>query len=179
MRGFARHRTGEGKAAHAIMGDVRKRRTAGASITERSATTMDAGAVTCDRAQITRDDAAPQLVRDVMLAKPKTLSGRATAGEAKAFFDNPKVVSAVVADGERFVGLLERSDLPSLLAGSTPIRTFARREVATITPDRPVTEAMEILDSRGLSRLVVLADDGQTLVGLLCLDRKRAGFCAS
>jgi len=132
----------------------------------------------CERAQITRDDAAPQLVRDVMLSAPKTLSGRATAAEVRAFFDNPKVVSALVVDGERFVGLLDRSDVPSLLAGETPIRTFARRDVATITPERPVTEAMEILDSRGLSRLVVLADDGRTLAGLLCLDLKRAGFCA-
>jgi CBS domain-containing protein len=148
------------------------RRMAGAT---QSGMAMDAS---CDRAQITRDDAAPQLVRDVMLTRPKTLSGRATAAEARAFFDNPKVVSALVADGDRFVGLLERSDLPSLLAGSTPIRTFARREIATITPDLPVTDAMEILDARGLSRLVVLDADGQTLVGLLCLDRQRAGFCA-
>ncbi len=132
----------------------------------------------CERAQITRDDAAPQLVRDVMLSAPKTLSGRATAAEVRAFFSNPKVVSALVVDGDRFVGLLDRSDVPSLLAGETPIRTFTRRDVATITPGRPVTEAMEILDSRGLSRLVVLADDGRTLAGLLCLDLKRAGFCA-
>ena len=156
-----------------MMSNEVDRRTAGG---QRSAMPMDP---TCDRAQITRDDAAQQVVGDVMLATPKTLSGRATAAEARAFFDNPKVVSAVVADGDRFVGLLERSDLPSLFAGSTPIRTFVRREIATITPDRPVTEAVEILDARGLSRLVVLDADGQTLVGLLCLDRKRAGFCSS
>jgi CBS domain-containing protein len=160
------------------MSTERRRRTVGASVTV-SAMTTDPGAVSCDRAQITRDDAAPQLDPDHKQANPKTHSARATAADARAFFDNPKVVSAVVADGQRFVGLLERSDLPSLLAGSTPIRTFARREVATITPDRPVTEAVEILDARGLSRLVVLDDDGQTLVGLLCLDRKRAGFCTS
>lgn len=134
-------------------------------------------AASCERAQITRDDAAPQLVRDVMLSAPKTLSGRATAAEVRTFFDNPKVVSALVVDDGRFVGLLDRSDVPSLLAGQTPIRTFARRDVPTITPDRPVTEAMEILDSRHLARLVVLAEDGQTLAGLLCLDLKRAGFC--
>jgi CBS domain-containing protein len=49
--------------------------------------------------------------------------------------------------------------------------------VPTITPDRPVTEAMDILDTRGLARLVVLEEDGVTLAGLLCLDLKRAGFC--
>lgn len=151
---------------------TRKHRRGGASVT------MDPAMVSCERAQVTRDDAAPQRVRDVMLARPKTLSGRATVADARAFFADPKVVSAVVADEDRFVGLLDRSDMPSLLAGSTPIRTFVRREVATITAGRPVTEAMDILDSRGLSRLVVIGDDGQTLVGLVCLDRRRAGFCA-
>jgi CBS domain-containing protein len=137
----------------------------------------DPSVASCERAQVTLDDAAPRLVRDVMLSAPKTLAGRATLADARAFFDNPKVVSALVVDGDQFVGLLDRSDLPSLLADSTPIRTFSRRDVTTITPDRPVTEAMELLDSRGLSRLVVLADDGRTLAGLLCLDLKRAGFC--
>lgn len=149
----------------------------GASITLQPMVT-DPAVATCVRAQVTVDDAAPLLVRDVMLSTPKTLSGRATVADARAFFDNPKVVSALVVDDGRFVGLLDRSDMPSLLAGSTPIRTFTRREVATITPDRPVTEAMDILDSRGLSRLVVLAEDGETLAGLLCLDLTRAGFCA-
>jgi CBS domain-containing protein len=134
-------------------------------------------AVTCDNAQITRDDAAPQLVRDVMLRHPKTLPGRATVREAREFFANPKVISALVVDDTSFVGLLDRSDLPSLLDAGSPVRTFARRSVPTITPDRPVTEAMDILDTRGLARLVVLEEDGVTLAGLLCLDLKRAGFC--
>lgn len=134
-------------------------------------------AVSCDNAQITRDDAAPQLVRDVMLRSPKTLSGRATVRQAREFFANPKVISALVVDGTAFVGLLDRSDLPSLLDADSPVRTFVRRGVATITPERTVAEAMEVLDSRGLARLVVLEEDGSTLAGLLCLDLKRAGFC--
>ncbi|SRR5690606_19583821 len=156
------------------------RHAAGASTTlsPRAMPAVDPAVASCERAQITLDDAAPQLVRDVMLSSPKTLPGAATLADAREFFGNPKVISALVVDGDQFVGLLDRSDLPSLLAGSTPIRTFARREVDTITPDRPVTEATEILRERGLSRLVVLADDGRTLAGLLCLDRRREGFCA-
>lgn len=132
---------------------------------------------TCDFPQVTRDTAATQLVRDVMLRNPKTLRGDATVNDARAMFADPKVVSAIVADGTVFVGLLNRSDMPSLLAGDSPIRTFARRTVPTITPGQPVTEAVGILDDRGLARLVVLEEDGVTLAGLLCLDRKRAGFC--
>ncbi|MEO7127025.1 MAG: CBS domain-containing protein [Nakamurella sp.] len=133
--------------------------------------------VTCERAQVTRDDAAPQLVGDVMLRRPKTLDGHATVDEARAFFANPKVISALIVDGTSFVGLLDRGDMPRLLAGSSPIRTFVRREISTITPDRPVTDAIEVLDARGLARMVVLESDGITLAGLLCLDLKRAGFC--
>lgn len=133
--------------------------------------------VTCERAQVTLDDAATQLVRDVMLRRPKTLAGGATVDDARALFADPKVVTAIVADGSAFVGLLSRSDLPSLLPGNAPIRTFSRRAVPWITPDRPVAEAVEILDGHGLARLVVLETDGVTLAGLLCLDLKRAGFC--
>lgn len=133
--------------------------------------------VTCDNAQITRQEAAPRLVRDVMLRTPKTLPGSATVDDARAFFANPKVISAVIVDGTRYVGLLDRSDMPSLLAGSTPIRTFARRSAPIITPQRTVAEATEILDDLGLARLAVVEEDGVTLAGLLCLDLKRAGFC--
>lgn len=139
------------------------------------APTMDP--VTCERAQVTRDDAAPQQVGDVMLRHPKTLPHTATVDEARAFFDNPKVVSAVLLDGPSFVGLLNRSDVPSLLPGHSPVGTFARRSVPTITPDRPVSEAIETLDGRGLARMVVLDQDGSTMLGLLCLDLQRAGFC--
>jgi hypothetical protein len=40
-----------------------------------------------------------------------------------------------------------------------------------------MSEAMRMLDDHDERRLVVLADDGQTLAGLLCLDKRRAGFC--
>lgn len=133
--------------------------------------------VTCERAQVTRVDAAKKLVGDVMLRHPKTLRGDATVKDARAMFADSKVVSAIVADGTKFVGLLDRSDLPSLLAGDSPIRTFARRRIITTTPARPIEEAMEVLDERGLARMVVLEEDGVTLAGLLCLDLKRAGFC--
>lgn len=140
---------------------------------------MDAdNTVTCERAQVTLDDAVTQLVGDVMLRSPKTLPGTARVDEARAFFANPKVVSALVVDGTAFVGLLDRTDMPSLLPGNSPIRTFVRREIATVTPDLPVADAIEILNERGLARLVVLDKDGVTLAGLLCLDLRRAGFCA-
>lgn len=133
----------------------------------------------CERADLTRSDAAPKRVRDIMLATPKTLPANASVDDARAFFANPKVINAVVVDGSKFVGVLHRTDLPSLLPGNSPIRTIAKRDVPTITADRPATEAVDILDSRGATRLVVVGDDGETLVGLLCLDLQRSGFCGA
>lgn len=132
---------------------------------------------TCDQGPISEDAALGQKVGEVMLKTPKTLSARASLDEAREFFANPKVVSAVLVDGTAFAGLLDRTDLPSLLAGSVPIRTFARMTVPTVRPDTPVPNALEIMAGYGVTRLVVLGDDGTTLVGLLCLDRKRTGFC--
>jgi CBS domain-containing protein len=133
--------------------------------------------LSCDRGQVTTDEALTRLVGDVMLANPKTLPGQATVGDARVFFGNPKVVTAVVVDGERFVGLLDRSDLPSLLPDSSPVRTFARRGVPTTSPSELVSDAMAVLHQYELARLVVLGEDGVTLAGLLCLDLGRSGFC--
>lgn len=133
--------------------------------------------VTCERAQVTRDDAVTGRARDVMLAHPKTLPGDATLADARAFFANPKVISAIVVDGSAFVGLLDRSDLPSLEPDNSPIRTFTRRAVPTTRPDHLVADVMAELDDGGLARMVVLENDDLTLAGLLCLDLQRAGFC--
>lgn len=134
-------------------------------------------AATCERAQLPRTEVAAQLVREVMVARPKTLSGDATVAAARAFFANPKVVTAVLVDGAAFAGILDRSDLPVSAPDAAPVRGYARRDVVTTTPSRPMRDALTALDTRSLSRLVVLEDDGVTLAGLLCLDLNRAGFC--
>ena len=132
---------------------------------------------TCERAQLTMSEAAPQLVADVMVKRPKTLPGDATARDAREFFANPKVITAVLVDGTAFVGVLDRDDLPDLLPDEAPARAHARRNVATITPDRSMQDALAVLNADHSNRLVVLGNDGVTLAGLLCLDLQRAGFC--
>ncbi len=134
-------------------------------------------AATCDRAQVTRGEAAPRLVRDVMVTKPKTLSADASVGAARQFFANPKVITALLVDGEAFAGALDREDLPADAADTGPAREHAHRDVATISPDRSMQDALAVLDEHRTNRLVVLDDDGVTLAGLLCLDLQRAGFC--
>lgn len=116
-------------------------------------------------------------VRDIMLQTPKTLGATATVADARALFASPKTVSIVVADGSRFVGMLSRSDVPTLLPDSSPIHTFARRDVPTMTAEQSVAEVWQLLNEHNLTRVAVLEDDGATLAGLVCLNRRRTGFC--
>ena len=126
---------------------------------------------------IGRDDAAGQLVRDVMVRRPKTVPVDASVAALREHFTNPRVQTALLADGGRFAGAIAPSELPDDAPPSAPARDYARLDVPTMTPDATMADALALLDRRGDYRLVVLDDDGTTLVGLLCLDRTRAGFC--
>jgi CBS domain-containing protein len=126
---------------------------------------------------IGRDDAAERLVRDVMVRRPKTLPVDASVAELRAHFTNPRVQTALLADEGRFAGAIAPSELPDDAPGTDPAREYARLDVPTMTPDATMADALALLDRRGDYRLVVLDDDGTTLVGLLCLDRTGASFC--
>ena len=124
-----------------------------------------------------RDQAATRPVRDVMISTPKTLAAAATAADARGLFTNPKVLSVPLVDGTAFAGLLDREDLPETATEGEPVRSFARQNVPTTTPDAPMGEALDLMTSTETVRLVVLAEDGRTLRGLLALDHDRTGFC--
>jgi predicted transcriptional regulator len=126
---------------------------------------------------IARDDAARRLVRDVMVRRPKTLAADASVAELREHFTNPRVQAALLADGPRFAGAIAPSELPDDAPATDPARSYARVDVPTLGPDATMADALALMDSRGDHRLVVLDGDGATLVGLLCLDRNRAGFC--
>lgn len=124
-----------------------------------------------------RDRAVTRPVRDVMISTPKTLAAAATAADARALFANPKVLSVPLVDGTAFAGLLDREDLPETVTDAGPVRGFARQNVPTTTPDASMGEALDLMTSTETVRLVVLAEDGRTLRGLLALDHDRTGFC--
>ena len=109
---------------------------------------------------IARDDAAHRLVRDVMVHRPKTLPVDATVADLRRQFENPRVQTALLADGGD---------------AAEPARAYARVDIPTLAPDAAIAEALALLDERGDFRLVVV--DGATLAGLLCLDRRGTTFC--
>jgi CBS domain-containing protein len=134
--------------------------------------------VSCDNPKLARIEAGGRQVRDAMVARPKTLPVEVTVGAVRDLFGNPHVLSALLVDGARFAGVIERDALPPDADTSTPARQFATTRVPTISADAPLAEAVEMLDTDGSKRLVVLAEDGG-LAGLLCLDSQRTRFCQS
>jgi CBS domain-containing protein len=122
--------------------------------------------------------AASQRVRDVMLSRPKTLPATATVGDARRVFENVKVMTALLVDGDAFAGMLARDDLPAGARDAQPARSYARSDVERIDPDALVSDARAWLDANDERRLLVIDGDGTTLRGLLCLNRSRTGFCS-
>ena len=131
----------------------------------------------CSNEKIPRDGASAAYVRDVMVTRPKTLPASATVGELRELFKNPHVETALLIDGPRFAGAIDKHTLPDEVPDAAHASTYVQAEHVTTTPDAPMSEALAQLDETGGRRLIVLADDGVTLRGLLCLDSKRTGFC--
>jgi CBS domain-containing protein len=117
------------------------------------------------------------LVRDVMLRRPKTLPAGARVEEARAALANDHVHLVLLTDGGTLVGTLTRTDLPAQVPGSGPALPWSTLRDRTVAATAPADAVPAILAARGLRRLAVVDDDG-TLLGLLCLKRRRTGFCS-
>ncbi len=133
----------------------------------------------CTNERVSRDAAPVARVRDAMVASPKTMPAAGTVADLRAMFANHHVVTALLVDGAEFAGVVSRDQLQDGTPDEQPARALARRDVATIDPDAPLSEALAVLDDDAEGRLVVLDPDGRTLRGLLCLTRDRTGFCRS
>jgi predicted transcriptional regulator len=131
----------------------------------------------CDNGKLARDAAQELRVRDVMVRRPKTLPSGCTVAELRAHFENPHVRTALLADGGRFAGAIAPDELPETAAAAEPARDYATRAVPTVRPDAAMADALALMERRGDQRLVVVDADGETLVGLLCLDKTGTSFC--
>jgi len=123
------------------------------------------------------DDAIDKTVGEVMIARPKTWPGDAAVGEVRRAFDRPSVRTVLLADGERFVGAIERDGLPDDAPEEDLAVAYIEPQPLTATPGMPVPDAIRLLEDRGEPRLVVLDEDGVRLRGLLCLNNTATGFC--
>ncbi len=135
--------------------------------------------ITGDRSRhrIPRDEALPLTVGEIMIASPKTFSSDIAVGEVRRAFEQSSQRVVLLVDGAAFRGAIDRDALDPTAPDTAPAAAFARRDVATVTPDTPLADAVEILDRNHEPRLVVLDQDGRTLRGLLCFNQSSASFC--
>jgi hypothetical protein len=115
-----------------------------------------------------------ELVRDVMVRRPKTLPSGSTVGDLRRLFANSHVMTALLVDGDSFAGAVDRHSVPAHAPDDSPARSLATSG-DVIGPDAPMAEAVARLEARGTDRLIVL--DGGNLAGLVCLTKDRDGFC--
>lgn len=115
-----------------------------------------------------------QRASDLMLREPKTLTGDASVAEVRAQLANPKVQLVLLADGDRFVGAV--TAIPETAGDDERAVAYAEAEPDTIAPDTPADVAFERTNASPYRRVIVL-DEDDTLLGLLCLDKTRTRFC--
>ena len=117
-------------------------------------------------------------VRDVMDPAPKTTPASTTVGELRAWFAaDAHVRTALLADGTTLLGAMTPADLPPDAPADRLAVEFARRPANVVGPHCPAAEALAQLDAGGACRAVVLGDDDQTLLGLVCMNAARTHFC--
>ena len=127
--------------------------------------------------RIPREQALALTVAEVMIARPKTFSADVRVGEVRRAFAQSNQLLVLLVDGSEFYGVIDRDALDPDALDSAPAASFARRHLATVTPEVLIADAVELLDRNREPRLVVLDDDGRTLRGLLCFNQSSASFC--
>jgi CBS domain-containing protein len=114
-------------------------------------------------------------VADLMLRKPKTLGGDASVAEVREQLTNPKVQLVLLADGPVFRGAV--TSLPAEAEPNEAALAYVERNPETIPPDASDDEAFARAAASPNRRVIVL-DDDRNLLGLLCLNQARTGFCS-
>ena len=125
----------------------------------------------------TPDGAAGPTVIDVVVRLPKTLAATATVAEARSALEADHVHMLLLTDDGRLLGTLVRGDLPAAAPGARPALPYAVLAGRTVRPDLDAEEVRRLLVERGERRRAVVGEGGE-LLGLLCLKRRRTGFCS-
>lgn len=114
-------------------------------------------------------------VGDQMIRRPKTVPSGATVGRVREAFDNDHVHLVLLTDGPQLRGTVTREDVratPDHIAALS----VARLDGRTVGPAGLLADVHQMLIETDTRRLAVVDDDG-VLLGLLCLKRRRTGFC--
>ena len=122
------------------------------------------------------DTPSPTLLEasDLMLRNPKTLTAAASVAEVRELLDNPKVQMVLLVDGRVFKGAV--TQIPTEASPRDRALDYVDPEAETISPAASADEAFERAAASPTRRVIVL-DEEDNLLGLLCLNASRTGFC--
>jgi CBS domain-containing protein len=115
-------------------------------------------------------------VGDLMVKDPKTLPPGASVGEVRSLFRNEHVHMVLLSTSGDLAGTLLREDLGDA-PDDEPALPLSHLQGRTISPQAMADDAQRTLIAQEARRLAVVDDHGR-LVGLLCLKRRRNGFCS-
>lgn len=113
---------------------------------------------------------------DLMLRDPKTLTVEASVAEVRQLLANPKVQMVLLADGSAFKGAV--THIPAEASPRDRAVNYVDADAETISPDASDDEAFERAAANPTRRVIVLDEDDK-LLGLLCLNQNRTKFCRS
>ena len=124
-----------------------------------------------------RDAFDSQPVSAAIAPRGKELSVGDTVAAARRFFACHPVTVLPVLHGQAYVGVVTEGAIGEETDGSLPILPFVSDALPTSTCDTPAPDALAALDRHGARRLVVLAEDNSTYVGLVCMRGDRRRLC--
>ena len=110
----------------------------------------------------------------MMLREPKTLPAEASVAEVREQLASPKVQMVLLADGGVFKGAV--THVPADVSPRDRALAYIDANVETISPHASADEAFERTAASPNRRVIVL-DGDDNLLGLLCLNPDRTGFC--
>jgi len=125
----------------------------------------------------TRSELAARPVGEAITTRGKELSATDTVAAARRIFVNDVVRVVPVLDGTAYVGAIDRDAIGDDVPGTAAITPFVSALLPTAIATTSTAEALVALDRDGSTRLVVLAADGTTFVGLVCLRSDRVRLC--
>lgn len=115
----------------------------------------------------------PETIREVMTPSPRTLDMRATVQEAARTMLDDDIGDVIVCDGETICGIVTDRDITvrAVAQGRDPAVTsvgdICSAEVATLSPDDSVDDAVRLIRDRAVRRIPVV--EGGKPVGVVSI----------
>ncbi|HVF73996.1 MAG TPA: CBS domain-containing protein [Acidimicrobiales bacterium] len=121
-----------------------------------------------------------QTLKDLMTPNPLTVSADTTVAEAARYMRDESIGDVIVTDGDTVRGIVTDRDIviravaDGLDTGSTTVGEICSTELATLSPDAGVDEAVTLMRERALRRLPVVENGkpvGIVSIGDLAMER--------